>query len=109
MVVALVNALSPASAYAQNPAQDAAVIQDQCSPLKEVDFPVREGSISISRIAGAVIFQAGLTIDADGAPNAYAPHDKGLDFNANARSSKDGTWVSVVTDRHGRPVLQKSR
>lgn len=33
---------------------------------------------------GTVVFRSGLAIDADGAPNAYAPHDRGIDNLGNA-------------------------
>src|SRR5215472_9024296 len=47
-----------------------------------------------------------MTIDADGAPNAYAPHNRGLDYTANARGAQ--RWVALVTNEHGWPVIQKS-
>jgi len=48
---------------------------------------------------------AGMTIDADGAPNAYHPDDSGLDELANAGSP--GHWNGIVTDRHGNPLVQQ--
>ncbi|HEX7284570.1 MAG TPA: glycoside hydrolase family 75 protein [Candidatus Angelobacter sp.] len=47
-----------------------------------------------------------MQIDADGAPNAYGPHNRGLDHIANAKH--DGEFVGVITGRDGRPVIQKS-
>jgi hypothetical protein len=52
-------------------------------------------------------FVAGMAIDADGAPNAYGPDGKGLDFLANA--GKPGNWWALVTDTgkpSGKPVVQ---
>jgi hypothetical protein len=69
-------------------------------------------------VAAAVLFTAGMTIDADGAPNAYGPRNRGLDYSANARSGQtqgqgqsqrqSQSWTAVVTDQHGDPVVQKS-
>jgi hypothetical protein len=49
-------------------------------------------------------FTAGMTIDADGAPNAYHPDDTGIDELANA--GWQGHWDGIVTDRHGNPFVQ---
>ena len=68
-------------------------------------FVTQERRVSISRLSDAIVFEAGLAIDADGAPNAYGPHGRGLDRLANAR--RDGRWVSIATDKRGRPLLQK--
>jgi hypothetical protein len=55
----------------------------------------------------ALLFLAGLKIDADGAPRAYHPDDApGLDALANAKS--DGRWVGLVTDRAGKPFVQRA-
>lgn len=54
-----------------------------------------------------ILFLSGLKIDADGAPRAYHPDDvSGLDWLANAREG--GRWVGVVTDRWGRPFIQRA-
>lgn len=48
---------------------------------------------------------AGLTIDADGAPNAYGPSNRGLDYTECA--GKPGNWWGVAVDkRTGRPYVQ---
>jgi hypothetical protein len=52
----------------------------------------------------AFFFAAGMTIDADGAPNAYGPEDMGLDDIANAGSP--GHWDGVITDDDGNPMIQ---
>lgn len=52
----------------------------------------------------AFFFSAGMTIDADGAPNAYSPDDKGLDELANAGSP--GHWDGVIQDANGDPIVQ---
>lgn len=55
----------------------------------------------------AFFYQGGLAIDADGAPNAYHPEGKGLDYLANA--GKPGSWWGIVTDTgkaSGQPVVQ---
>jgi hypothetical protein len=50
-------------------------------------------------------FTAGMTIDADGAPNAYHPDDTGIDELANA--GRPGHWNGIVTDRHDNPLIQR--
>jgi len=52
-----------------------------------------------------VFFAAGMTIDDDGDPQAYGPSGKGRDYLANAGHA--GNWWAVVTDAHGRPIVQK--
>jgi hypothetical protein len=74
-------------------------------PLQVEFFPLREQDLTVISVDGGVLFEAGMTIDADGAPNAYGPHNRGLDYTANARGSQG--WVSLVTDRKGHPVVQK--
>ena len=53
----------------------------------------------------AFLFVAGMTIDADGAPNAYNPDDTGLDELANAGAPAH--WDGIVTDRDGNPLIQQ--
>lgn len=53
----------------------------------------------------AVFFVSGMTIDADGAPNAYNPDDTGLDELANAGAP--GHWNGIVTGRDGNPLIQQ--
>jgi hypothetical protein len=53
----------------------------------------------------AFFFVAGMTIDADGAPNAYGPNDTGLDDMANAGVPTH--WDGIMTDRDGNPLLQE--
>ena len=51
-------------------------------------------------------FISGMTIDADGAPNAYSPDDTGLDELANAGAP--GHWNGIITDRSGNALIQKA-
>jgi hypothetical protein len=53
----------------------------------------------------AFFFVSGMTIDADGAPNAYHPDDTGLDELANA--GVPAHWDGIVTDRDGSPSIQQ--
>src|SRR5215469_6070123 len=76
-----------------------------CSVEPEL-FPLRQQDLSVINTDGGILFTAGMTIDADGAPNAYGPHNRGLDYTANARNSHG--WVALVTNQNGRPVIQKS-
>jgi len=82
-----------------------------CSKTQIRNFEViREGQtvreIPIWRLPGssALFFEAGMTIDADGAPNAYHPQNLGLDDLANA--GEPGHWMSLVKDENGEPVVQ---
>lgn len=51
-------------------------------------------------------WEGGAAIDGDGARTVYHPDGKsGLDYLQNAKK-KDGTWVGVVTDKKGNPVVQ---
>jgi hypothetical protein len=53
----------------------------------------------------AFFFVSGMTIDADGAPNAYHPDDTGLDELANAGTP--ALWNGIITDRDGNPLIQQ--
>jgi Fungal chitosanase of glycosyl hydrolase group 75 len=66
--------------------------------LKSWDFPVQ-------KVRNAVLFRAGMQIDADGAPNAYGPRGKGLDSIANAK--RGDRFVGVITGPDGTPIVQK--
>ena len=77
---------------------------NECSFAPD-SFPLSRRDLKVVDADGAVLFTAGMSIDADGAPNAYAPHNRGLDYNDNARSAQG--WVALVTDDRGRPVIQK--
>ena len=76
-----------------------------CSSQMET-FSLKQQDLQVLNADDAILFTAGMTIDADGAPNAYGPHNRGLDFTANARGTHG--WVALVTDHKGRPVVQKS-
>jgi hypothetical protein len=52
----------------------------------------------------AIMFRSGMTIDADGAPNAYNASNTGLDDLANAGAP--GHWDGIVADRGGPPFVQ---
>jgi hypothetical protein len=63
--------------------------------------------VPIWRLPGsrAFFFVSGMTIDADGAPNAYNREDTGLDELANAGAP--GDWNGIITDREGNPLIQQ--
>ena len=52
----------------------------------------------------AFFFEAGMTIDADGAPNAYHPDNIGLDDLSNAGTP--GNWPGLAKDQDGEPFVQ---
>jgi hypothetical protein len=58
---------------------------------------------------GPLFFKSRLSIDADGAPNAYHPpprEDLGLDYLANAGDGQD--WFGIATNAAGKPYVQSS-
>jgi hypothetical protein len=69
----------------------------------------RIGDVEVFQLGDVLVFESGLMIDADGAPNAYHPAGQGLDALANA--GKPGNWWGVVTDdgtAKGTPVVQQA-
>ncbi len=94
--------------YAQELAQDS---PGPCSGELLLNFEVRhdgelERDIPIGRQPGssAFFYESGMTIDADGAPNAYHPDNSGLDDLANAGSP--GNWEGLAKDADGEPFIQ---
>ena len=71
-----------------------------------VNLDLQDRKLAVHAISGAVFFTAGMQIDADGAPNAYGPHNTGLDYTANAKNGP--LWSGVATDSSGNPVVQRS-
>src|ERR1700722_10602458 len=65
-----------------------------------------ERDIPIGRLSGspAFFYESGMTIDADGAPNAYHPDNTGLDDLANAGTP--GRWEGLAKDAEGEPIIQ---
>ena len=80
--------------------------QSSCAGSETADVQFQARTFPVQKIGSAVLFHAGMTVDADGAPNAYAPHNKGLDFIANARNG--GRLVGVATRPDGTPVIQRT-
>lgn len=68
------------------------------------------GAVKVYGCAGdnrTFFYKSTMGVDADGAPNAYGPHNSGLDWTRNA--GHPGHWTSIVTDNGkpgGKPVLQ---
>ena len=76
-----------------------------------LNFQVRhrnepEAELPIWHLPGSPVFfyEAGMTIDADGAPNAYHPDNTGLDDLRNAGAP--GNWEGLAKDRDGEPYIQ---
>ncbi len=65
-----------------------------------------EKDIPIAHLSGtsAFFYESGMTIDADGAPNAYHPDNTGLDDLANAGAP--GRWEGLAKDANGEPIIQ---
>lgn len=58
----------------------------------------------------AVLVKAGMELDVDGSPRAYAPDKKKykpLDLLENAKD-ENGNWCGIVTNKKGKPIQQKS-
>ncbi len=64
----------------------------------------REVPIWQFRESSAFFFTSGMTIDADGSPNAYNADNTGLDDLANAGAP--GHWEGVLQDKEGNPLVQ---
>jgi hypothetical protein len=70
------------------------------------------GGVPVQQLDGALFWQAGLAVDADGCPTAYAPlgsHLAALDDLACA--GHPGRWWGLVTDTgrpDGTPIIQRS-
>jgi len=79
--------------------------ENACSS-SPVSFILKTRDLPVFQVNGGVLFAAGMTIDADGAPNAYGPKNRGLDYTANARNASG--WVALVTNTKGRPVIQRT-
>jgi hypothetical protein len=80
--------------------------QNSCAGHEAVDVQFEMRTFPAQKIGDAVLFQSGMYVDADGAPNAYGPHNRGLDFTANA--VRGGRFLSVATHPDGKPVIQRS-
>jgi hypothetical protein len=80
--------------------------QNSCADIRTVDVQFEARTFPAQKIGDAVLFQSGMYVDADGAPNAYGPNNRGLDFTANAL--RGGRFVSVATHPDNRPVTQRS-
>ena len=80
--------------------------QSSCPEHETADIQFEARTFPAQKIGDAVLFHAGMYVDADGAPNAYGPHNRGLDFTANAL--RGGRFLSVALHPDGRPVIQRS-
>jgi hypothetical protein len=85
--------------------------QGGCSETLLLDFEMRhdgeaERDIPIGHLPGspAFFYESGMTIDADGAPNAYHPDNSGIDDLGNAGAP--GNWEGLAKDAHGEPFIQ---
>ena len=67
-------------------------------------FRINQTQVWKMRGQDAFFYESGMTIDADGAPNAYHPEDIGTDCLSHAGAP--GNWRAVVTDKKGNPVVQ---
>ena len=111
----LVALMLPATSLGQNAsvAADAAPNSSNNCPAKSVvlNFDVYRfgelvGQVPIWHLRddSAFFFAAGMTIDADGAPNAYNADNTGLDDLSNA--GQPGHWDGLLQDEHGNPLVQ---
>lgn len=84
-----------------------------CSSSEYFDFhvthndePAHDVRVWRQPESSAFFFESSLSIDADGAPNAYHPDNLGLDDLANAGAP--GSWSGVGVDKDGEPLIQSS-
>jgi hypothetical protein len=85
--------------------------QGDCSEMLLFNFEMRhdgeaERDIPIGHLPGtsAFFYETGMTIDADGAPNAYHPDNSGIDDLENAGAP--GHWEGLAKDAQGEPFIQ---
>jgi hypothetical protein len=85
--------------------------QEHCSETLLLNFEMRhdgesERDVPIGRLPGntAFFYESGMTIDADGAPNAYHPNNSGIDDLGNAGAP--GIWEGLAKDAQGEPFIQ---
>ena len=65
---------------------------------------IREVPIWQQSESDGFFYEAGMTIDADGAPNAYSPQNTGIDDLGNAGAP--GDWEGLAKDKEGNPLIQ---
>jgi len=68
------------------------------------DEPTHDVPVWRQPESSAFFFESSLSIDADGAPNAYHPDNLGLDDLANAGAP--GSWSGLAADKSGDPFIQ---
>jgi len=85
--------------------------QGACSETLLMNFEMRhngdvERDIPIGHMPGtsAFFYESGMTIDADGAPNAYHPDNSGIDDLKNAGTP--GHWEGLAKNAEGEPFIQ---
>lgn len=71
---------------------------------KTLHFTITADTVWRVADGDAFFFETGMTIDADGAPDAYHPDDIGTDHLANA--GQPGNWWGLATDEEGEPFVQ---
>ena len=97
--------------FGRDALSDTPEVLRSCSSEQILNFQMnhegdQEREVPILRIPGNIAFfyEAGMTIDADGAPNAYHPDNTGLDDLANAGSP--GHWEGLAKNETGEPFVQ---
>jgi Fungal chitosanase of glycosyl hydrolase group 75 len=91
--------------------ENAAAAAPSC-PAKDLLFNYEDGRYGRTRDvpiwqfhnSDAFSFTSGMTIDADGAPNAYNAENTGLDDLGNAGAP--GHWEGILQDKDGNPLVQ---
>ena len=100
--IALTAAAQTASSPADSPA---ACLRSQFFTFEGIkDSRAQEVPVWRLPDSPAFFFEEGMTIDADGAPNAYNPDNTGLDDNSNA--GEPGNWGALAVDQDGTPYVQ---
>jgi Fungal chitosanase of glycosyl hydrolase group 75 len=113
LIAVTVAAVSATIALAKSNGQDrdSSAAAPSCQKNLLVNFeidrdgqPVREVPIWQTSDGSAFFFVSGMTVDADGAPNAYNADNTGLDDLSNA--GEPGHWQGIVQDETGIPYVQ---
>jgi hypothetical protein len=70
---------------------------------------LRIGSVDVLIDDDSILWTSGMEIDADGAPNAYAPGGSGLvTLDALANAGHEHDWYGLACDANGEPFVQSS-
>lgn len=87
-----------------NPTKDCSSSESFDFHVTHNDEPTHDVPVWRQPESSAFFFESSMSVDADGAPNAYHPENLGLDDLANAGAT--GSWSGLAVDKSGDPYIQ---